>query len=510
MDVIIAGAGPTGLTLALELARRGVPCRIVDRAARPFAGSRGKGLQPRTQEVFDDLGVADELIAAGGPYPELRMYDGPTVLGVRVMFPHAEATPDVPYPNLLMVPQWRTEQALRDRLARFGVRVEYGTALTAFEPGPAGIAVTLTRAGATERVEAGYLVGADGGRSTVRKALAVGFAGETLERHRALIGDVGVDRLSRDRWHVWPHAAGGAVSLCPLPGTDSFQFTVQLTGEDSGELTGDLTLPALQRIVAERTGRDDLRLRDLTFAAPYRVNVRMIDRYRVGRVFLAGDAAHVHSPAGGQGLNTGVQDAYNLGWKLAHVLAGAPAELLDSYESERLPVAADVLGISSALLRQGLAGRRGVDTQQLLLSYRGGPLAPAGERDGDGDGVRAGDRAPDAPGHDPGGAPTRLFDAFRGPHATLLALGPDHVETAGRLAARYGPIVRVAAFVDTAGHARRAYRIDRGLVLVRPDGYIGAVGAGVADVLARIAPERSRSADVGGQGTKVASGRDAR
>jgi 2-polyprenyl-6-methoxyphenol hydroxylase-like FAD-dependent oxidoreductase len=485
MDVLIAGAGPTGLTLALELARRGVPCRVLDRAAGPFAGSRGKGLQPRTLEVFDDLGVLPDVLATGGSYPVLRLYAGDAVLADRAMTEDRAPTADVPYPNLVMSAQWRTEQVLRDRLAGYGVQVEFGTDLAAFAQDAGGVTATLRRAGRDdERVEAAYLVGADGGRSTVRKVLGVNFLGETLETHRALIGDVKADGLGRDRWHVWPQASGGAVAFCPMAGTDSFQFTVQLTGDEPVEPT----LAALERLVTERVGRD-LGLHDLTFASPYRVNVRMVDEYRRGRVFLAGDAAHVHSPAGGQGLNTGVQDAYNLGWKLAHVLAGAPAALLDSYQAERLPIAAGVLGISSRLHGQALSGVRGDDTKQLALNYRGGPLAPGPA--GTPTAVQAGDRAPDAPGHDPAGAPLRLFDAFRGPHATLLAVGAVGAGSAlGQFAGRHGSWLRMVPFVDTDGHFARAYGFADGLVLVRPDGYVGAVGAAdVATCLDRIAPE---------------------
>lgn len=483
LAVLIVGAGPTGLTLAVDLARRGVRCRVVDKAPGHFTGSRGKGLQPRTQEVFDDLGVYEQVRAAGGAYPTLRAYDGPTVLGDQVMFEQRAATPDVPYANLLMVPQWRTEQILRERLAGLGVTVELGTTVTHLEQDADEVTATLD---GSEPVRARYLVGADGGRSFVRRALGVGFHGETLEAHRALIGDVGVDGLDRDRWHVWPAAPGGMMSLCPMPGTDSFQFTVQLAGADP-----DLTLAALQRIVDERTGRTDLRLRDLTFASPYRVNVRMVDRYRVGRAFLAGDAAHVHPPAGGQGLNTGVQDAYNLGWKLGAVLAGAPDGLLDSYQAERLPVAAEVLGLSSVLLAHGAQGRHGDETSQLALNYRGGPLAGPSEG---GTLLATGDRAPDAPGHDLAGAPVRLFDAFRGPHATLLGFGPDAGAAAGGLAGRYGDAVRatavvepgersVNAFVDTAGHANRGYGVRPGaFVLVRPDGYLGLTSTDAAEV----------------------------
>ena len=197
----------------------------------------------------------------------------------------------------------------------------------------------------------------------------------------------------------------------------------------------------------------------------------MAERYRDGRVFLAGDSAHVHSPTGGQGLNTGVQDAYNLGWKLAAVLGGAPAALLDSYQDERLPIAAHVIGVSNELLdkhREGTedATVRGEETQQLDLTYRTGPLALDSRPQTDG--LRAGDRAPDSPCA-VDGSPTRLFTLYAGPHWTLIRFGAD----APRLD---HPDVVTPDVVDSEGYAAKLYDVpDNTAVLVRPDGYIGAI-----------------------------------
>ncbi|WP_437514865.1 FAD-dependent oxidoreductase [Sorangium sp. So ce1099] len=488
-QVLIVGAGPTGLTLACDLARRGVACRLVDRTPAHFAGSRGKGLQPRTLEVLDDLGVLDAVMAAGAPYPPMRAHDGATVLGDHVMFERREPTPDVPYPNILLLGQWRAEEILRARLAEHGAGVELATELIGFEQDRDGVTATLARAGGTERLRAAYMIGADGGRSFVRRALGVGFEGETLEAHRALVGDVRADGLDCDRWHVWPKASGGPVALCPLPGTDRFQIMAPLPGEEAVELT----VEAVQRLFEARTGRSDVRLRDASWLSLYRPNVRMVDRYRVGRVFLAGDAAHVHPAAGGQGLNTGIQDAYNLGWKLGQVLAGAPEALLDTYEEERLPVARAVLGLTAKLHHQAAeekpgALRRGAETQQLDITYRGSSLARDERGGGGGAAARVlpGDRAPDAPCQDHEGAPVRLFDVFRGPHFTLLAFGAAHADTVARVNVQHRPAVRARAvvrpgepaaqrsLVDTGGHARAGYDVDGdALVLVRPDGHIG-------------------------------------
>jgi 2-polyprenyl-6-methoxyphenol hydroxylase-like FAD-dependent oxidoreductase len=449
-QVLIVGAGPTGLTLACDLARRDV--RIIEK--EQSRGSRGKGLQPRTLEIFDDLGVIDAVTAIATPYPPLRSYaDGKVVWEGRMHEPKAP-TSDVPYPNVLMLPQWRTEEILRARLADLGGRVEEGELLD-FAQDDDGVTAEL--AGGA-RIRAAYLVGADGGRSLVRKRLGIGFAGETHETERMLIADIRTDDLDRDHWHMWGDLAAGRihVGLCPLPGTEDFQLTAP--GADVPP-----TLEALQEIVSAVS---DVRLREVGWTSVYRVNIRMAERFRDRRVFLAGDAAHVHTPAGGLGLNTGVQDAYNLGWKLA------AEQALDTYEEERLPVAAGVLGISTTLYRraaehQAEAHKRGEETQQLNIGYRDSSLSAGGDR--------AGARAPDAPLRE-----GRLFDLFRGPHFTLLGFGPRHAETVARVNATYGAKVH-AHVIDDPG-ARETYGTD-GLVLVRPDGYVAVHDAPPEDYL---------------------------
>ena len=326
--VLIVGAGPTGLTLACELARRGVHLRIVDKAATYFAGSRGKGLQPRSLELLDDLGIIDEILANGRFHLPYRGYDGPNVLGDLDMHEGRHPTPDVPYASVLIIPQFRVEEILRKCLAGWGIQVDQATELIAIEQDDATVTATLMRDGLHQQVNAQYVVAADGGRSFLRKHLNVGFEGETWQDERMLVGDVQVDVLDRDHWHSWPKHKDGWVALCPLPSTNSFQFQAQIPADEPDEPS----LARFQQIIDERTGMPSIRLHDAGWLSLYRANVRMVDRYRVGRIFLAGDAAHVHSPVGGQGMNTGMQDAYNLGWKLSAVLSAAPASLLDTYE----------------------------------------------------------------------------------------------------------------------------------------------------------------------------------
>lgn len=479
VSVLIVGAGPTGLTLACDLARRGVDFRIVEKAPRYFAGSRGKGLQPRSMEVFDDLGIIDRILQCGRFHLPFRAYDGTAILGDRDLHEGRHPTPDVPYASTLIIPQWRVEEILRGLMEQKGGRVELATELVAVEPHHEYVLATLENGDAREQVRSKYLVAADGGRSFVRKSLQIGFEGETWKDERMLVGDVRVDGLDRDHWHSWPKHKDGWVALCPLPSTEMFQLQAQVPAHEEGEPS----LETFQRIIDERTGRSDLKLYDPTWLSLYRANVRMVDRFRVGRVFLAGDAAHVHSPAGGQGMNTGIQDAYNLGWKLAAVLNGAKESLLDTYEEERLPVAASLLGITTRLHRQVFSGdpkeiRRGPETLQLALNYRDSSLSR--EDDLPATPLHAGDRAPDAPLLDRNGKPLRLFDIFRGPHFTLLSLGKHDLPGLDGVRERHSQSLRVYEIdrlIDDRGHVLAAYGGEDGaLFLIRPDGYIGFIG----------------------------------
>ncbi|NGX07122.1 FAD-dependent monooxygenase [Mycobacteroides franklinii] len=460
MTVVIVGAGPTGLTLACELSRRGIPCRVLDKAPGLFPGSRGKGLSPRTQEVLDDLGVADAIRSGGMAMPSFRIYAGHEIVAERTLLEMLGTAipsgPGVPYPGFWLVPQWRTDEILLGRLHELGGDVEFGCEVTGFTQDAHGVTVTVSRGGTVQPIRASYLVGSDGGRSTIRKALGVGFAGETFESERTLIGDVRADGLEGTFCHVLTR--GGHVSerfsLWNLPSSDHYQFVANMATED----VPPLTLDAVQKLLVERSGREDIVLRDLRWISLYRVNARMVERFRVGRVILAGDAAHVHSSAGGQGLNTSVQDAYNVGWKLAAVISGAPEALLDTYEEERMPVAASVLGLSTDLHRRNFAPSNDPAPQlhQMDIGYRGGSLA-VDDRLARGE-LQAGDRAPDAMAQ--GGV--RLFDVLRGTHFTLLTFSDRSPAIAG---------VRIQQMAPSPDYDVA----ESTLVLVRPDGYIGVM-----------------------------------
>lgn len=456
-------------------------------------GSRGKGLQPRTLEVFDDLGVIDEVLASGTEFPPFRLYAGHDVVWERTLLQMLgadpiEPSPQTPYPLPWLLPQWRTDEMLCRRLAGLGVEVEFGTELAGFRTSDDGVTATLTRDGSVEVIRADYLGGCDGGRSTVRKHLGVGFEGQTFDTERTLVGDVRVDGLDGFFCHLLTRDGDLAnrFSFWNLPRTGYYRFVASMAAHEAPEPT----LAALRDLLVTRTGRTDLRLHDLRSIALHEVHARMVQQFRIGRVLLAGDAAHVHSSAGGQGLNVSVQDAYNLGWKLAAVLGGAPEQLLDSYEAERFPAAAAVLGLSTALHRHYFAPPSESDPgtgpalTQLGLGYRGGPLTDEG-RAAPG-ALQAGDRAPDGLVRTADGATLRLFDLFRGPQFTLLGFGrPGAAEPFER---RYPALVRARTVTSSTvtspgpgglvddGRVKATYdATEKTLFLIRPDGYVGAV-----------------------------------
>ncbi|WP_405061165.1 FAD-dependent monooxygenase [Kribbella sp. NBC_01505] len=450
MTVLIAGAGPTGLTLAIDLARRGLAVRIIDKATVFFEGSRGDGLQPRTLEVFDDLGVIDEVLRQSLAFVTMDIYLGGTKVGERRMAEIEEPTPAVPYPNGRMLGQSRTEGILRDKLAEYGVSVELDTAIVGFTQDETGVIAELSTG---ETVHAAYLVGADGGASFVRKHLGIAFEGTTDDTIKVLIGDVAADGLDHEKgyWFATPENPMTGIVLTPLSGGDQFQLASPIVEEHR-----EPTLEVLQDLMDQYAGPGVAKLRDLTWVTVWRPNVRLAERFRVGRVFIAGDAAHVHPPTGGQGLNTGIQDAYNLGWKLAD----GREEILATYETERRTNAARVLGISGDLMQKHLDGDesaldRGENTRQLDISYRD----RADTRP-----ITSGDRAPDAVLIDADGNHLRLFDLFRGPHETLLRFSPTTPSTHPHT---------VDLSPGTSPSAFAAYHATDGdEILIRPDGYL--------------------------------------
>ncbi|MEV3939089.1 FAD-dependent oxidoreductase [Glycomyces sp. NPDC049804] len=481
LDVLIVGAGPAGTTLAIDLTRRGHSVRVIDKGDRAFDGSRAKGLQPRTLEVLEDLGALEAVLDGGSTYPLAGIHLGPLTVPWRMMR-RSRPTPEVPYPNTWLIPQSRTDRALHGCLEKLGGRVEFGTALIDFTQDSGHVTANVAGPAGAESVTARYLVGADGGSSLVRKRLGIDFTGSTREEDRIVIVDAVTQGLPRNRWHLWPRRGGQFTGACPLPDSDLFQWMVRLAPDEEPVLDE----ARLNERIRSATGDRRITLTDIRWTSVFRPNIRLAESYGTGRVLIAGDAAHVHPPAGAQGLNTGVQDAYNLGWKLAQVLSGADPALLDTYEAERMPIAAGVLGLSVSKY-EGIARldpssiRRGKDEQQLALTYFGGPLAAV---DGDRtETLRAGDRMPDAELRHANGERVRLFDLMRGPHFTAIANGRDSARALERLAwpDAGAPLRRLVIGAEgrLADPARTLNRVhglgEDTLVLVRPDGYIGHI-----------------------------------
>ncbi|RQP05472.1 MAG: FAD-binding protein [Paracoccus sp. BP8] len=469
-DVLVCGAGAAGLTLALDLARRGVSFRVINKSPEPFHGSRGKGIQPRTQEVFEDLGILDKVVAAGGLYPMMRVYGADGGFADKELGESTTPTAAEPYHIPLMIPQSKTEAIMRDRLAELGAEVQFWQELVGFKQDDEGVIAQISGPEGVETQRFRYLIGADGGRSFVRKVLGFDFPGKTLGV-RAMVADVSLTGLSRERWHQFNDGdMQRMINICPLGGTELFQIQAPVAPE--GPV--DLSVEALQRMIADRTGREDIHLHEVHWASAYAMNARLAERYRDGRVFLIGDAAHIHPPTGGQGLNTSVQDAYNLGWKLAAVLNGASEDLLDSYEQERRPVAAEVLGLSTRLLDASQRGevRRGREVSQLDIGYPGTTISLQSAARAEG--LQVGDRAPDAPILGAAGQPTRLFQLLCGPHWTLLIHGD--IPFAARKGLHIHRLGERGDIKDAGNHLHEAYGLAKGeYALIRPDGYIAAI-----------------------------------
>jgi 2-polyprenyl-6-methoxyphenol hydroxylase-like FAD-dependent oxidoreductase len=534
LDVLVIGAGPTGLTLGLTLAAWGVPTRVVDRQLDRVHESRALAIQPRSLEVLGALGLAAPLLSRGNDALRLQFHAGGKVVDVPIFDTGLD---DTRYPFLLFLSQAETEAVLSESLAERGLVVERGTELIDTTVGPDGLHCTLRHPdGRTEQVSPSYLVGCDGAHSTVRHQAGIGFTGSAYPQ-TFVLADVEVDGdLDPDAAHFFP-ADDGVLLFFPLRRPASWRIlTIADAHPDPG--AKQPTMDELQAIVDGFTG-GSLRLRDPFWLTYFKLHQRLATDYRAGPVFLAGDAAHVHSPAGGQGMNTGIQDAWNLGWKLALVLGGADPVLLDSYQAERQPVGRFVLRLADAPFRVAtgtsrvprlvrarllprlapLAGRIGPVRRigfrivsELGIKYRGSPLSVEG-RPRLRTGPRAGDRVPDGP-IDRGNQPGWLHEALSGPRLHLLLSGPvDGWDPAGVEAAVARVHDLVAVHHLTGDPAPSAgidgdvlYDADGGLLrrlghgrpaqyLVRPDSHIGYRCAGtdlggLTSYLARLLPPR--------------------
>ncbi|KAJ6581423.1 FAD binding domain-containing protein [Mycena capillaripes] len=368
--ILIVGAGPSGLVMALALRRNGVPVRLIDKETTSRLGQRGAGIMPRSLELFSALGISDEIMRRAIPAPQAIMYQlpgGVKQLAKFDMWPPAQPTPQRPFPNVVMLGQDHLEQILRTELRKLGCETEWGSTLLSFEQPEGGdcVRASISRpqdeGHITETETFDFVVGTDGGRGMVRKSLGLTFLGETSNADNLVVGDVMVHGLDSKHWHMWGEVGASWISLRPTE--VPFMFNFLLSGPNIDHPYIVEHPEALASIFVEYTGgRRDIVFGDVVWLSHYRPSIRMVDKFGVGRVFVAGDAAHVHSITGGQGMNVGIQDSFNLAWKLALVQRNlAPESLLQTYTEERAPVVAAMLNKITALLSEEWAGKKGSD-----------------------------------------------------------------------------------------------------------------------------------------------------
>ncbi len=333
-DVLIVGAGPTGLSLACQLVRHGVEFVAVEKREGVTPYSKALGVHARTLEIYEQLELAERATAEGAIAGKLRMLEDGEVLGEVDLTNIGEGMS--PYPYMLVLEQSRNEQLLYDYLRGRGRDVLWQTELESFSETAAGVLARVkTAAGAPLLVAARYLVGCDGPKSQVRHALGLSFEGSTFER-LFYVADVRLEwKFSHDALHVCL-APNGVVAFFPMQGEQRYRI-VGAFPEGFDREEGEVLYEEIEARIREEA-RLALDITEVNWFSVYKVHTRHVDRFSAGRCFVAGDAAHIHTPAGGQGMNTGIQDAYNLAWKLALVVKGdAGARLLDTYNEERLP-----------------------------------------------------------------------------------------------------------------------------------------------------------------------------
>lgn len=503
--LLVVGAGPVGLTMACELARHGVPCRIIDKAAQRSQTSKALGIFPRTLEVFETMGVADAVVSAGQALFHAIFHQREKEIA-RIDFSSIAS----PYPFVVSLAQAETERILIEHLARLGAQVERETELTGLSQNDDAVRATIRHAdGRAETMETPWLIGCDGAHSTTRHALGMEFDGAPYDESFVLADVRAESSLSTNGLHLF-FSDDGILGIFPFGG-DRVRLIANIPPETRKQDLADPTIEEIQGY-AGRRGPPDLRVSDPVWMSRFHISHRKVAQFRQLRVFLAGDAAHIHSPAGGQGMNTGIQDAFNLAWKLALVMKErAPAPLLASYHNEREPIARSVLNFTDRITRMATVRNSVAQTVRNLLlpmisgvefvsekiadqlaelsvNYRSSTIV---KNDGGGT-VRAGDRAPDGELRDGEGGARRLFELFRETrHVLLVFMGGGgrrdtvrgiDAQTFGRFADDI-VIQRIErgrrgldsdALRDISGMVHSIYGLlDGGVVLVRPDGYVG-------------------------------------
>ncbi|KAJ8092833.1 hypothetical protein PM082_023662 [Marasmius tenuissimus] len=537
--VLIVGAGPTGLALALSLSRNGVPVRIIDKRPEHTIGQRGSGMQPRTLELYKILGALPDIAAAGNPERPIRMYtspEGPTHVAEFHMHEPLENTPEYPLINTAVLGQDKHEAVLRKRLAEdYDTHVELGTELKSFEQTDDYVESRLVKHVDGKEVEevfrSEFLVGTDGARSVVRKQLGLTFLGKSDEQTSLLVGGVRIKSgvPDRDYWRMWGDWKKTFLTLFPFETEGDLYFLVT-GGPDIDVQQVNSSPEALYKHISSTIGRD-FEFGETLWSGVWSVNVRMVNKFGEGRVFVGGDAAHVHSPTGAQGMNSGVQDAINLGWKMGLVHKGlVPLSFLTSYTDERLPVIATMLNKTTELMNNSSTvseddsvgnawfAKRGFELRMLGVNYRKSPVivdvkdeekdaAVDPYRSGTDGTIKGGDRAPAASGLvDPtDSSTTTLFDLFSPSKHTILVFSKDDsasqeiLETVGGIfpqSTAQTVVVYPQSFtgsstispkhrflVDKEGYAFKHYRVNANdglrMFVIRPDAYVGAIVEGV-------------------------------
>lgn len=520
MDVLVVGAGPVGLMMAAELARHDVRVRVIDKSASPSPLSKALAIHARTLEVFEQLGIVGTFLQRGLRVEGLTAWMGDTGRAAHVDFKDLDSS----YPFVLDIPQNITEEILAEHLSGFGIEIERGTELLSLHPLNDGMQVQLRDAAGTESsLQVAWVIGCDGAHSTVRHQLNIAFEG-TQYPDTFMLGDVHVDwSLPEDRIHVFLREDG---LLAAFPyGQHRYRVMANLPATTTGqEAMPEATMDELQKLVQARSPVD-VRISDPTWVSWFHSHLRHVKQTRIGRVFLVGDAAHIHSPAGGQGMNTGIQDAHNLGWKLALVVrGGAPERLLDSYQEERLAVAESVLKMSDSLLRTVTSNRPMVKllrdhlapifmntafaqhrmTEQIsevAIHYRESSIVHShwtNNRLFSGHRVHAGDRLPDVEFVSDAGVVHRLYDLVRGTRHTVFVFtsGDDGRRPLMELLAAWrneltvfhvwtkpssGSVTDVTVVEDsTSAISGRLGLPDESVLIVRPDGYVGFLSDTIA------------------------------
>ncbi|BAV75632.1 oxygenase [Pseudomonas chlororaphis subsp. aurantiaca] len=511
--VLIVGAGPVGLLLGLQLQRLGIPHRLIEKRLQRQTFSKAFAIHSRSMEVLEDLGLLEQLLERAVRVAQMNIYSNR-----RRLITCDLGKLDVPYPFTASIPQNAVEEILETRYLQSGGHIERGTELLELTQDEHFVYAILRDGQARQQhLECSLVVGCDGGQSHVRKESGTAFEGGNYPRPYIIADGTLAWNGDNGSGHVFT-SGDGYMMLFPLP---EGRHRVVIDCEDLTLTSADLDIDRVNARLHQR-GFNDITLSDPVWLSVTTFQHRLAERYRSGRVFLAGDACHVHSPIGGQGLNTGLQDAYNLSWKIAHVLNyDASPALLDSYQAERRPVAQTVLkntnqqmrmlNMENPLLRflrdavvPRLATTRRFQERIVKqatgfqIDYQASPLStPAASAANTG--PAAGQRMPDGPVRERSGKARRLFELLKGTHYSLLIFEGQSTGSAGRLeqisraletANRPGSLLRSylmrgPATITTSASRGFESRYDitnalraqlgvehGGLFLVRPDGYL--------------------------------------